>query len=85
MKSKEIFHLAVRLLGLVFLYHAFSHVPSVLIGLWRGLIFVACYLAAAWWLLTTPWLTNLVFPEPAREEKKSEELAAGAGQKAEAR
>jgi hypothetical protein len=82
MKSKEIFHLAVWLLGLVFLYHGFTNVPLALTGVWQGLVFVACYLAAAWWLFTTQWLTNRVFPDAGREEKKSEELAAGIGKKA---
>jgi protein-S-isoprenylcysteine O-methyltransferase Ste14 len=84
MKSKEIFHLAVRLLGLVFVYHGFMSIPMIFTVAWPSLAFVVCYLAAAWWLLTTQWLTNRVFPDAVREEKKSDEVAAGIGKKAEA-
>lgn len=72
MKPRDIFHLAVRLLGLLFLYHGVSNLPVIFN---RGLtwLFVVCYLAAAWWLLTSHWLTKLAYPDEKSEANKTTE------------
>jgi len=51
MKPKEIFNLAIRLLGLFFVYLGFKAVPMVFWDGGRSLLFVACYFAVAWWLI----------------------------------
>ena len=59
MKEKDLFKLAVRILGLVFLYHAIAGVPpalsSMLIFLrhWRWEMFVAAFGSVLWcgWML----------------------------------
>jgi hypothetical protein len=59
MKEKDLFKLAVRILGLVFLYHAIAGVPpaleSMLIFLrrWRWEMFVSAFGAVLWcaWML----------------------------------
>jgi len=69
MKPPEMFGLAVRLLGLVFLYFALVNIPSLIIaisqggGIWFGLLNLAWNLALAYWLIRGPrMLTNLAYP-----------------------
>jgi hypothetical protein len=71
MNPKEIFGLAVRLLGLVFLYHGLSALPGVLsiiplnssgsfVG---GIIMVVWPLVVAYWLLLGgPPLVRIAYP-----------------------
>ncbi len=72
MKSKDIFSLAVRILGLVFLYHGLSALPTVIPLLlasnftnWiAGVLMVAWPLAVAYWLLRgAPLLVRIAYPE----------------------
>jgi len=57
MKPKEIFSLAVRLLGLMFLYQSLSEVPNVLPGMFgnRGM-FVLGVFVIVWPLVVAFWL-----------------------------
>ena len=83
MKQKDIFTLAVRILGLVFLYHGLTTIPATFSGFsFTWVCIAAFYLAAAWWLLTTRWLIRLVYSDKRQEE--STELAAGIGKKTDA-
>lgn len=76
MKSKDIFALAIRLLGLVFLYFALAKVPEVMANLcafvrnmtlgmiWSNLFAVGWpLLVAAWLLCGAPHLMRLAYPE----------------------
>jgi hypothetical protein len=72
MKPKDIFSLAVRLLGLVFLYHGLSALPSVLslippssVGSFvNGIIMFAWPLVVAYWLLGgAPLLMCIAYPD----------------------
>jgi len=72
MKPRDIFKLAVRILGLAFLYHALSALPTVIpmmltsaIGNFViGLLMVVWPLALAWWLIGgAPLLTRRAYPE----------------------
>ncbi len=51
MKSKDLFNLAVRLLGLVFVYQAFTALPVAIFDGARSVLISAYYLIIAWWLL----------------------------------
>jgi hypothetical protein len=59
MKSKDIFLLAVRLLGLIFLYHGLMSLPTVMQLFFTkvpanyviGVLLAAWPLAIAWWLI----------------------------------
>ena len=72
MKPKDIFGLAVRILGLVFFYHLLLAVPTI-IGFsggcgWLQLgvvaIGIALALAVIWWLIGgAPLLTNRAYPD----------------------
>ena len=84
MKPKDIFNLVVRLLGLLFLYHAFINLPTALSGALYSWVFVLCFMAVAWWLLNTRWLTSRAYPENSLEQQKTGEVAAGFKQKGEA-
>lgn len=77
MKQKDIFTLAVRILGLVVVYHVLMTVPILFHGPFELWLDVAFYVAAAWWLLTNRWLIRLAYPDEQPEEKKNPDLAAG--------
>ena len=63
MKSKEIFSLAVRLLGLWFVYHGFTNLPMVF-ETSKALLFVIFYFGAAWWLIGgASLLVRRAYPE----------------------
>lgn len=56
MKPRDIFHLAVRLLGLFFIYLAAKQVPLIFMGnlddvFFPVLLSTAFYAGVAWWLL----------------------------------
>jgi hypothetical protein len=71
---KDIFSLAVRLLGLVFLYLGLSAVPPLLdfgaietaarSDIITAFLPIAFDLAVAWWLLDGRWLIRRAYPEP---------------------
>ena len=70
---RDIFGLAVRLLGLVFLYLGLSAVPPLLdfsalqtanaSDIITSILPIAFNLAVAGWLLTTRWLIRRAYPE----------------------
>ena len=70
---KDIFSLAVRLLGLVFLYLGLGAVPPLLdfgaietaarSDIVTALLPIAFNLAVAWWLLDGRWLIRRAYPE----------------------
>ena len=85
MKQKEIFCIAVRLLGLVFLYHALMAVP-VATGMFfggfqrygearniaLGPLMIAWPLAVTWWLIRgAPLLIRIAFPDEAAAGKSA--------------
>jgi hypothetical protein len=76
MKPKDIFNLALRLIGLLFLYQGIASVPSAVHNFcpvfphfsFRSLIpslfLVGWPLLVAWWLIRgAPWLMRLAYPE----------------------
>jgi hypothetical protein len=76
MKPKDIFAIAVRMIGLIFLYQGLSAVPSALANIcpifphifwrnvWPASVLVGWPLLLAWWLVRgAPWLMKLAFPE----------------------
>jgi hypothetical protein len=76
MKTKDLFQLAVRLLGLVFLYLAIRHLAPIfhvrgeemcLIILTAGI-----YFGAAWWLIGTQCLIQRAYPDETREPHQAQ-------------
>ena len=72
MKPKDLFSLAVRVLGLVFLYHGLSVLPTLLttalsrsIGsLFIAFVMVGWPLLVAYWLLRgAPLLMRIAYPD----------------------
>ena len=64
MKPRDIFHLAIRLLGLVFVYLSFKAAPVVFLDRGRSLLFVACYFVAALWLIGgAQFLMDRAYPD----------------------
>jgi len=77
MKSKDIFSLAVRILGLVILYHLLLASPLILhvfLGgrieeILIGLVGIAAALAIIWWLIGgAPLLMRHAYPETSKDE-----------------
>jgi hypothetical protein len=71
MKPREMFKLAIRILGLIFLYHGLMSVPILYSGIFGGIsnalnciLLVAWPLLVAWWLISgaSP-IMNLAYPE----------------------
>jgi hypothetical protein len=63
MKPREIFKLAIRILGLVFLYHGLTSVPILFSGIFNGLgNAINCILLVAWPLLVAYWLISGASP-----------------------
>jgi hypothetical protein len=73
MNPKEMFKLAVRILGLVFLYHGLSDLPTVFLSFTvsvtirnfvMGIVMIAWQLAIAWWLIGgASCLVHRAYPE----------------------
>ncbi len=74
MKPRDIFSIAVRMIGLVFLYQGLSSVPTAVANicpvfphfyfraLWPASFLVGWPLVMAWWLVRgAPWLMRLAF------------------------
>lgn len=84
---KDIFGLAVRLLGLVFLYFGLSAVPPLLdLGaletaaksdIITALLPIVFNLAVAWWLIGGGWLIRRAYPETSRISAHSPAQGAG--------
>jgi hypothetical protein len=81
MKPKDIFNLALRLIGLLFLYQGLAAVPNAVASfcpafphfqfrtLLPSAILVGWPLAVAWWLVRgAPWLMRIAYPEQKREQ-----------------
>ncbi len=90
MKPKDIFKLAIRLVGLVFLYHGLSALPTIIpfifTDLFRNYMFALVMsvwqLAMAWWLLGgAPLLLRRAYPDTT---KAGGEGAMAFGEKADA-
>src|SRR5258706_8355375 len=94
MKPKRIFSIAVRLLGLVFLYHGLQAVPTAVMQFWSsvtsanpGGVFASFALAGwpllvAYWLLRgAPLLMRIAYPKPDKHSEDEEDVAAAMGQK----
>ena len=90
MKPKDIFGLAVRILGLVILYHLLLDVPAIipffaggnLVQIGLGLVGIAAALSVIWWLIGgAPVLMCRAYPEVTVkspvESKAFEEVAGG--------
>jgi uncharacterized membrane protein len=93
MKTKDIFKLAVRLLGLVFLYHGLSALPAVIplvrasgIGQFiLGLVMVAWPLLVAYWLLRgAPLLMNIAYPDASGHSEGEQQVFGASEKKADA-
>lgn len=71
MKPRDLFKLAVRILGLIFLYHGLTSVPMLFSAVFGGLtallgsvIMVGWPLVVAWWLLSgAPPIVSIAYPE----------------------
>jgi len=77
MKSKDLFKLAVQILGLVFLYRGLSALPTVIELVLMGsfvhsavaVLGIAWPLVVAWWLLGgAPLLMRRAYPDSSRDE-----------------
>jgi hypothetical protein len=77
MKPRDIFQLAVRILGLVFLYHGLMALPTIIqiifsgsfasvVSIVFGILMIVWPLAVAWWLIGgAPPLMHRAYPETA--------------------
>jgi hypothetical protein len=78
MKTKDIFNLIVRLLGLFFIYLAAREVPIIFarsLGqvLFPVILTVAFYFSVAWWLLGgAPLLVRRAYPESSSQQPSGE-------------
>ncbi len=89
MKPKDIFSLAIRILGLVFLYHGLSILPMMLSGGFRNLlmaiIMIGWPLLVAYWLLRgAPLLMRLAYPDTPSANKNETPTGETLGLKADA-
>jgi hypothetical protein len=82
-KPKDIFGLAVRILGLVILYHLLLALPAIvpvfsgrIDSIFFALVALAAALAVIWWLIGgAPLLTNRAYPEQCSDKAKQGEEA----------
>ncbi|HSH95847.1 MAG TPA: hypothetical protein VK968_17005 [Roseimicrobium sp.] len=73
MKAKDIFGLAVRLLGLLLFYHSYMSLPMVISNI-PMLVIVACNVLVGWWLVGgAPQLMRRAYPEEKVEPVKAPE------------
>jgi hypothetical protein len=89
MKPKDIFKLAVRILGLVFLYHGLSALPTVIplilssspiANCVLGIFMIAWPVAVAWWLIGgAPPLIRRAYPEAKTSSAAEREDDEGVG------
>jgi hypothetical protein len=82
MKPKDLFQLAVRILGLVFLFLAVRHLAPIFHapgGAYIPIILTtAIYLGAAWWLIGgARSLVQRAYPSESREQHQSQEGVCG--------
>ncbi|HEY4415344.1 MAG TPA: hypothetical protein VGO57_06595 [Verrucomicrobiae bacterium] len=56
MKSRDLFKLAVRILGLVFLYHGLSSIPVLFQGLFTGISNAVSIILMVGWLLVVAFV-----------------------------
>ena len=87
MKSKEIFNVAVRIIGLLFLWQGLNSVPTAINSVcpafphfyWRnllpGLLIVGWPLLVAWWLVRgAPWLMRVAFRDEPRDNQPNAQV-----------
>lgn len=77
MKAKDIFNLAVRLLGLFFIYLAARLLPAIFGGaepfFVPTILTAAFYVGVAWWLLGgAPLLVKRAYPEASSQQPSGE-------------
>ncbi len=95
MKARDIFKLAVRILGLVFIYYGLTAVPVAAsafytaatgahgLGFFMSLVMVGWPLAVAYWLLRgAPLIVHIAYPNTA--EPSQGEMGGACGQKVDA-
>jgi hypothetical protein len=91
MKSKDVFGIAVRVIGLLFLYQALTQAPSAIAGIWvphfyfrnllSPLFLVGWPLLIAFWLVRgAPWLMRLAYRNEAKENPANPAAPTVAGQ-----
>ena len=83
MKSKDLFNLAIRILGLVFLYQGLSSLPTVIIAAFSSgsgnwlmfMLMVVWQMLLAYWLLRgAPFIMNIAYPESSVTTSKVKQL-----------
>ena len=89
MKSKDLFKLAVRLLGLVFLYHGLLGLPTLLQLIFfsagsgniiMSILMLAWPLLVAYWLLRgAPLLIRIAYPDADEPSKREQDEVASIG------
>ena len=97
MKPQDILKLAVRLLGLVFLYHGLqilpmaviqfcTAVPSMSVGsMFTSLLMAGWPLAVAYWLLRgAPLIMRIAYPDPPASTKDETQIGGAFAHKADA-
>ena len=97
MKPQDILKLAVRLLGLVFLYHGLqmlpmaviqfcTAVPSMSVGImFTSLVMAGWPLAVAYWLLRgAPLIMRIAYPDPPASTKTESQIGGAFAHKADA-
>ena len=94
MKPKDIFNLAIRVLGLVFLYHGLSGLPTLIPMLFSGAVipFAVGGLMVAWQLLLGYWflrgappIMRIAYPEEAGHRESEQPVFGATEKKADAR
>ncbi len=89
MNSKDIFSLALRILGLVFLYRGLSGLPIILPTFFGGIgnaimcvLTVGWPLLVAWWLLRgAPLIMRLAYPDSDIDTQASQDIGSPTGKK----
>ncbi len=97
MKPQDIFKLAVRLLGLVFLYHVLQMLPMVvgelcqtvarleIVRAFLGIVMIGWPLAVAYWLLRgAPLIMRIAYPEAPVGPKEETRIGGALAKNAEA-
>ena len=94
MKPKDIFKLAIRVLGLVFLYHGLSGLPTLIPLLFSGavipfavsaLMVVWQLILGYWFLRGAPFIMRVAYPETAERQDSEQPVFGATEKKADAR
>jgi hypothetical protein len=90
MKPKDMFSLAVRILGLVFVYQGLLSLPGVTPMIFSGTLsnalmgaftFAWPLLVGRWLLRGAPLLMRMAFPDAGGQSESGRDFAAGIGKK----